>query len=760
MKRRIAFMENLHKEKNAGSAIILVIIALAFVGILGVSLMWMTLAGYRMKATDRQTKESFYSAETVFEQIVAGLQVEVSDAVAKSYNEVLQNYSNWDESKRKSKFQTRCIYYIKESVASATDSGKYDLNYLMKYVDTAIGVAYGEPANLNSTHMVRRVISFQTAPNSGSFTNVGNIAVPVNGNYLVLEGFHLEYIDGDGFRTIIDTDIRIEIPQVDFYETAALPELFDFSIIADNSLETALNSEVVIDGNIYAGEAGITLTGLHTTIENADYVLTRGDITVGKPSLSGSQFTVGNASQTIVPGVWAKGIVLNKGTDTALYADTHVSDDLTLNGINTKIKLAESYYGWGNSTAQPELSSAIMINGIHNTIDMSQLNSLLLAGYAYISPAKLPEETEDISILMGESIAVKGDQIAYLIPEECIGVLNGETVVGMNPISQADYEEMQKLYVATGVAGFNEVSFDKMINAYGGTVSLSAYSNGEFKKVFVPVNGETMVYYYLVMSDTNANRFLNDYYGIESNKKKLEKYFNLYAKGGIHTGELTQIVTQGNYLTSVDSVAENGLLKQELTVNPAKRAETEALNLQVDNLEKVNAALTSKLVENYYKVSAQEMSKTVFENTIDVSVFQGFVGSSRHVFTEPGGLKAVLTGESEYVYDGTDPKIKLILAEHDVKIQADFEGIIIADGTVTIEGDSTVTSSKNAGLMSDMAVILQCPYSGVDNTRPIDMFIGGSNYVLAGTVISPEDKEVMNKIPIADSVVYQNWVKR
>lgn len=760
MRRVDEWKENLNRRKNAGSAIILVIISLAFVGILGTALMWMTLAGYRMKATDRQTKESFYSAETVLEQLVTGLQVELSDAVAKSYNEVMQNYSNWEEDKRNSKFQTRCIFYLRDSICSVADTGKYDLNYLMKYMDTATGVVYGEPSALNSSDWGKGVISCQTAPGSGSFDSVGKLAIPANGNFIVLEGLHLEYIDANGFKSIIDTDIRVEIPEVQFSETAALPDLFNFSIIADEALVTDVGSKVIVEGNVYAGEGGVTLSGLNNTFDNADYFITRGDITVGEETLSGSKLAIGHDGQVRIPGVWAKGIVLNKGTDTVLYADSHVADDLTLNGLNTNVKLAGNYFGWGNSTTQPDMSSAIMVNGIYNSIDMSQLDSLVLAGNAYISPQLLEEETEDISVMMGESIAVKGDQLAYLIPEECIGVLNGETVVGKNPMPQKDYEKMQNDYILSDAAGFKEVSFDKLIQSYGGTISLSSYSNGEFRKVFSPVNGETMVYYYLVMTDTNANRFFEDYYGVESNQNRVDTFFNLYAKGGIHTGELTQIVTRGNYLSSVDSVTESGLPTQELTVNPAKHAEVEALSAQVEYMGKVYSALTAKLIDNYFKVTVQEMGQTVYENTVDDAALLAYVGGSRRVFTAPGNLKAVVTGESEYTYDGSDNQIKLILARNNVKIQGDFEGIIIAGGTVTIDGDVSVTSAENAGIMSDMAVILQTAYGGGDDTRPIDLFVGGSGYVLAGTVITPGSGAAMDKIPLSENVVYQNWVKR
>ena len=57
-------------KQNSGSAIVIVIVAMAFVGILASTLMWMSLMNFRMKVTERKVKESFYNAEMVFEQMV------------------------------------------------------------------------------------------------------------------------------------------------------------------------------------------------------------------------------------------------------------------------------------------------------------------------------------------------------------------------------------------------------------------------------------------------------------------------------------------------------------------------------------------------------------------------------------------------------------------------------------------------------------------------------------------------------------------
>ena len=60
----------LHKRMNdRGSAIVVVIIAMAFIGILASVLMYMSLFNYQMKVNNLKAKDNFYSAETVLDPV-------------------------------------------------------------------------------------------------------------------------------------------------------------------------------------------------------------------------------------------------------------------------------------------------------------------------------------------------------------------------------------------------------------------------------------------------------------------------------------------------------------------------------------------------------------------------------------------------------------------------------------------------------------------------------------------------------------------
>ena len=51
------------KRRNRGSSIVIVIIAMAMIGILATTLLWMSYINYKIKVNDIRNKNSFYSAE-------------------------------------------------------------------------------------------------------------------------------------------------------------------------------------------------------------------------------------------------------------------------------------------------------------------------------------------------------------------------------------------------------------------------------------------------------------------------------------------------------------------------------------------------------------------------------------------------------------------------------------------------------------------------------------------------------------------------
>lgn len=787
MKKR---MKRFITKQNKGAAIVLVIVAMALVGIFAATIMWMALINYRMKATDRKVKESFYSAETVFEQIVVGLQNASAQSTDEAYAFIMQNYANFDEAKRNSEFQKEYLKNIQQAVAkSETETGIYDIQKLMSYVDAGLDVGIITPSSSGSWVGARSSDASLKGTDGEYKSRYGTIIAPINENYILLEGLHLEYVNAEGFLSVITTDLMITAPTASFTQSGSLSEAFEFAIVADDSLANTTDSGLVtIDGSVYAGDGSMSevigenyskedslLVNHKMQILNADYVISKGSVILNNAN---SELTVGKGSALgDVPEFWTQNIVAEGGT-LLLNANTYVEDDLTVNGNNVKITLTESYCGYGNSEVAAVNSSSMIINGIGTTIDMSSLDNLLIAGRAFTSmegyDATGVTAVEKVTIPMSESIAIKGDQIAYLVPDECVGVLNGKSLFGKNPLTGAEYSKLMDYQTNPEyAASFMEIDAGKALDRYNGQ-SLASYGiNGisDVEKVFIPSNGDTLVYYYLKFNSAeNAERFFADYYS--QNKEKIDNYFHVYAKGGIKSNNaFTRVNIAGNYLTTVEPTE---LINQDVALNVLTQSvlSDETLESELKAYEQTSMGLTTKLTKNYLGLTEEEKTHTVLENIFDIPDLKGYLGTSTKSFVleDGSGYKAIMTntdavpgdGNNAYVYDGSDSKIVLIVATGDVEVKAPFEGIIFAGGRVTIASGGKVTSAKNAGKMSEVVRVLQQPHSAVSGDKcPLDFLKGADGYVLAGTALKKDEVTVNERaVDFTELIKYQNWVKQ
>ena len=562
------------KRRNRGSSIVIVIIAMAMIGILATTLLWMSYINYKIKVNDIRNKNSFYSAEMVMEQIVAGLQKEASDSVAVAYQEVL---SNWDELQSESnRYSSFASTYLDTLVKHLRDTDKGDGYYkrdiLKGYVDTTVWDHVNQTAWDNGTD------------DTDETKKKPPVMELVNGNSLILRNVFVSYMDEDRL-SIVSTGLCLDVPEIVFTQSGSIDELYNYILIGNQGISLKESSgQVTADGSIYAGtddkgKGGITINKASTlAINNGRYVISKGEIDVIGP---GAGLIVRDVKET-GSSVYAKNLDLQSGT-ISFDSKTYIANDLTLSGNGSKATLTKEYYGYGISTesgigdskTDQENSSAIIINGQNSTVNMSGVNTLMLAGRAYIgtntTKKELDQNAEAVAngdaakrnekaVLMGESITVKGGQIAYLVPTECLGVYNGETLIGQNPVTQ-DVATKIQTYKNDYGENFKEVDFTRAVSRLGG-LSLSSFGVTDMdhiRKVSTQYVGggtesKSLTYYYLVMDAENAARYYQTYYRNGSNKETIDQYFKKYATGGIvlgdYTSEQNSYTILGNALVS------------------------------------------------------------------------------------------------------------------------------------------------------------------------------------------------------------------
>lgn len=576
------------RRDDRGSAIVIVIIAMAMIGILATTMLWMAYMNYMIKVADVRNKNSFYTAEEVVEQVMSGLRQESAEAVGIAYRDVLANWDNLEsEAARSNTFMTTYMDTLIEKLKHPTrGSAYYNREILEGFVD--------------KTNFPRGVANPVGGVDVDAWDHGNALSDPlgdcemeiVNNNSIILKNIYVSCTDAEDRVSIVKTDICLDVPKLIFENNGSIDALYQYSLIGNEGIEVQVPGIVNAQGSIYAGTdalgvGGLTLgirteaDGTKTKIGNTKLVLedslrviTKGDIMVQGPA---SALTVRDVLGEDTR-VYAKNIMLNSAA-ASLDSKVYVANDLTLDGVGSRVALTKEYYGYGNSTfnglpgesaADSAASSAIIINGKDSTVDMSAVTRLLIAGRSYISP-RLGNTAGDVAsdtrtpvapsapVLMGESIAVKGGQVAYLVPAECIGTLEGESVIGQNPVN-ADKENDITDFKNTYGSDFQEVDFDRKVYRLGGrTLREMGVGDGVndmnyIRKVYAPYKGGSLLYYYLVMEKETAEKYFVQYYDFHANREEIDTYFNRYLSGGFLLGDFadpkTEYTILGNSLVS------------------------------------------------------------------------------------------------------------------------------------------------------------------------------------------------------------------
>lgn len=770
----------MRKKDNRGSTMVMVLVVLAIVGVLATIALWVALQNFQMKVTDRKTMDNFYSAEGVLDQICAGLQEDISDSMNTAYYDVMQNYTTMNEADRTSYFSSKYVYNLRNHL-------KYDGTL-------SPGVVADYTCSLD--HLLGYLGSEQkkyAKLTAGNDESADYCILNTTKDAVVIKDLKVEYTDKDGYLSIIQTDIQLAIPSLNLTESENLPNVFSYSIIGNAGVEFSSGAVGTrVKGNVYSGsqnaldaakttqsdyESLVVSNSATVNFSEMDFLIVDGDASIiGNPTNSAT-FSVCQGSQ-----LWARNIdVLSAWAD--LYGNTYVADDLTLAGENPSVYFGRkasggdaaingNYVGYGTSGSDADNSSAIVINGTNSVLDMSNVGSMVVAGYSYISTGKLKDVSYDSGktsdngdVQMAGSISVKGDQIAYLVPAECVGVVkdSGKSFYNKNPMTVAEYKE-----IVSDTAKYKLVDTSVVVNHIGNPLSDyvgSVSENDCYKMIVVPSKtgnaDDGLVYLYLNLGNAGMSSYFRDYYGADD--AKLKKYTSFYTNAINSYSKDASIFTAGLYATYEENALTYG-------------QGTDSINGKVGDLPGQYECLTSRLMTE--NVSEEMKQKTVFGNILNVNetdtgkgngIKQFLAACSGRKFTTSVHLedssKATVVmvdnaGGTPYRFQDTDSDNHyLIIATGDVIVEKDFSGTIIANGKVSVAGTANLLIESTS--KEYMKKLLRAECASTDGTKTLklyEFFRDGNAYISNG--LSPvDDVDSDTEIGIGDLITYNNWKK-
>ena len=576
----------------------------------------------------------------------------------------------------------------------------------------------------------------------------------------------------------ITTDFVVEFPDLGYvyHEENTDSSFTDFAVVALNQINHR-SGKVVVDGNAYAGSVNISATtNSHSfVLKRGGLLISKNDIDVRGQNSNGDYYdseeqqwysranvdatlaaitdeTVRererikiNSAFYITDGstLWANGINVHQNAYAALCYRENILNDLNLkNTGSTALITGDAYYGFGNSATNPSQSSSIIVNGINTSkanLNLSGLSSMTLAGYSYIDVGG------NNVVKMGQSMATKRDQLAYLAPVEMLNYEDFSIKISTNPsvflyspeneLDIDQYSDFVAQFDAHGGKPLDSVrlwrknNVDMYPSNYGIKIKPASvpyadhYKIGYFFIEFEEANGYSAL--------ENANRYFRDYF--ENNTEKVNEYTQQYLD---FTDSFSVKSAGDTFKVETDptkpKIGLRAVLKETLgDAYDTFQAFINSINNEVAKKVEAFSNLCITLNEGYgpekalesdLGTDAQKVQRAAATNPFDYYTLKttgnvtyieealSRAGTDTLTFlNNDGELVAIVTSRAlEYSGDSTTvngtnigvdtSKLCLILSTADVTIKSDFKGLILTRGSVNVDagaGIVTLTASSD-----------------------------------------------------------------
>lgn len=436
-------------KNNKGASLVLVIVAMLFVGIIASVILTVTVGNSNSVRTSQDTSKNFYSAESVLDDFKLFLQKFANSSATSAYGAVLEHVAATGTGDK----ETLAKLYKRKFIESMNS----ELSSFPELTSTLINgsITFGRcditNVDISFAHYV-----------AGYYDTLK----PENSTFPKLEGVVITFKDENGYESKITTDITFSSQMPPFGWTNPKGDFsYDvdhFAIISRNNISA--NSSYLtgtIKGNIYAGNNLEVETDPATSSDQlqlqSEYIIVGNNIDVVNGKLSLQKLNDSSLIDSSVSEMWCNEIVVGSAEVSTNNMNLYLSDDLTLNGKKSKfVSDGGYYYGYGADSRtrveavtsdSGEKSSAIVLNGLSSTLDISKLSGLYIAGTAY---TQLPGidgadnvagnyDANNVYFTQGESITYRALQPLYLIPGQYIKKVNH------NPMTATE-------------AGFNETT--------------------------------------------------------------------------------------------------------------------------------------------------------------------------------------------------------------------------------------------------------------------------------------------------------------
>lgn len=808
------------KLNNQGSTFVLALVIITLVTTLALTIMAASLHNFTMKSVDRNSKDTFYTAESVLDEVRAGVGLNAINNLGDAYANVLTNivktessgFSNIiDNETANIKFKDSFIDEMLEDVTNK--KAKFESDQKEVYVT--------DPAALTEVvkYLRKNIVGYEEG--MATITSVGGVKAYKESTtglqwVLIIEDVASAYKDkksGEMYFSDITADLEIEFPNmnVDFSNTNNLNDFTNYALIADTNINVT-GVDALSNGSVYAGnQISVNSSGVVPGKFTLSSLIAGENINVicggDNGANSGTIKVTGSAdvkSELAFQGanIWCTNLTTgkylqgsddqSKGANITIgnLCKTYIKDDLTSEGQYTTMDVNGEYYGYsyaGTSSLIHDSSSAIIINGQSTSLTIGT-SKMILGGHAYV------ELSEADSYMTGESLAFKGNQDIYLMPTKYLAVGDENTVTNPMP-----WDTWNNLVTSTdpNVKACDPTNFFAYVNGY-----LCKPESGKEPYVVKRVGDRVYIYLNFVSKDAAA-QYIKDIASLENGAHQhqelgflLDTYTaGLFAGSAVTIKEdsKSQIYTKGALLVTDGKTANtlNGVTPSA----PGEDVSSANSKLELPSDEFV---LTSLDLENRYKILTHLLvdipwvddangGDRYIVNDIDSALWQkrdyliaGSEMTTDNIFNNIVDRDMLSSKEynatgayTQYTSDESKNYIKIavnrdytvpsnchggvIVATGNVTINHDFEGLILAGGSIIVNGNAIFKSNQ---AMVELLITNEFAFK---DSEDLEMEVPFKEYFHAYKYAATEDdsrEEVkVETVDYKDIVNYNNWRK-
>ena len=562
-------------KNNKGASLVLVIVALLFVGLISSIILTITVGNSRTASTNIASSGNFYSSEGVLDDLKMFLKKYATEAATEAYAMTLEgadvDINDTVTGKTLTTTQDKFNYNFRQILASklgtvlgvaATDDGSgkhfFDSDFLQYNVtfDRDRRDSYGNLSEDILNDIQISYDSFSINPETG---------------FIELDGVVVSFErKSDHYKSVITTDIVFNVAMPGAGGGSEGSEftygIDHYIIIAKDNVEpkkvtvTDTNGLMsgLLKGNIYAGKDIEIRTEDSKVLElDGQYIIAKNNFNVLNgnlklaPITTGSKNLIQKTNESCEAEIWCQNL---KVQDANVYMLNHLKDDYD-NTVNTRIYLsrnlelngeAASFEAKSGETDEDAkklggqiicytdpvqdsdtifsktapASSAVILNGLGAKLKLSTLINLEVAGVAYTGLSslggvkKFVNGQEDYSDF---TYYTQGESVTYRTIQP-LYLIPGEEIksVGHNPMTVKEYEDSVKGKIETVIPKAKELKTKGIVtDSYIATSYVRYIGNVQVdasdNPVFTEVSEKERTYVYLFWDFASVNKAV-DYF--------------------------------------------------------------------------------------------------------------------------------------------------------------------------------------------------------------------------------------------------------